>query len=143
MKVSEIMTSDFEMIDSTSSLTEAAQKMKSLNVGFLPVQEGTRLIGLATDRDIVVRAVAEGLDPNSTQVKDVITSELVFCYEDDSIEDVARLMEDNQIRRLIVCDRDRTPVGIVSLGDIAAKTGDERLAGEILERVSAPAAPVH
>jgi len=142
MKVSEIMTSDFEMIDSTHSLTAAAQKMKSLNVGFLPVQEGTRLIGLITDRDIVVRALAEGLDPDMTQAKDIISSELVFCYEDDSIEDAARLMEDNQVRRLIVCDRDRTPVGIVSLGDIAAKTGDERLAGEILERVSEPAAPV-
>jgi CBS domain-containing protein len=142
MRISEIMTSDFEMIDSTSSLTEAAQKMKSLNVGFLPVQEGTRLIGLVTDRDIVVRAVAEGRDPSSAQVKDVITSELIFCYDDDSIEDAARLMEDNQVRRLIVTDHNKTPVGVVSLGDIAEKSHDERLAGEILERVSAPAMPV-
>ncbi len=142
MKVSEIMTTDFEMVHSTSSLTEAAQKMKSLNVGFLPVQEGTRLIGIITDRDIVVRAVAEGQNPDSTQVKDIISSELVFCYEDDSIEDAARLMEDNQVRRLIVTDHDRTPVGVISLGDLAAKTGDERLAGEVLERVSEPAAPV-
>ncbi len=66
MKVSEIMTTDFEMIDSTSTLIEAAEKMKSLNVGFLPVKEGTRLIGLITDRDIVVRGLAEDLDPKST-----------------------------------------------------------------------------
>jgi CBS domain-containing protein len=142
MKVSEIMTPDFEMIDSTSSLTEAAQKMKSFNIGFLPVQEGNKLIGLITDRDIVVRAVAEGQDPNATPVKDIISSELVFCHEDDSVEDVARLMEENQVRRLIVTDYSGTPVGIVSLGDIAAKTGDERLAGEVLQRVSKPAAPV-
>jgi CBS domain-containing protein len=142
MNVSEIMTTDFEMIDSTSSLIEAAEKMKSLNVGFLPVKEGTRLAGLLTDRDIVIRGLAEGLDPGSTQVKDILSSEVVYCYDDDSVEDAARLMEDNQIRRLIVVNHDQTPVGIVSIGDIAVKSGQEQLAGEILERVSEPAAPV-
>jgi CBS domain-containing protein len=142
MNVSEIMTTDFEMIDATSSLTEAAEKMKSLNVGFLPVKEGTRLAGLLTDRDIVIRGLAEGRDPGSTQVKDIISSEVVYCYDDDSVEDVARLMEDNQIRRLIVINRDHTPVGIVTIGDIAVKSGQEQLAGEVLERVSEPAAPV-
>jgi CBS domain-containing protein len=142
MSVSEIMTTDFEMIDSTCSLTEAAEKMKSLNVGFLPVKEGTRLAGLLTDRDIVIRGLAEGLDPGSTQVKDILSSEVVYCYDDDNVEDAARLMEDNQIRRLIVVNHDQTPVGIVSIGDIAVKSGQEQLAGEILERISEPAAPV-
>jgi CBS domain-containing protein len=142
MNVSEIMTTDFEMIDATSSLTEAAEKMKSLNVGFLPVKEGTRLAGLLTDRDIVIRGLAEGRDPGSTQVKDIISSEVVYCYDDDSVEDAARLMEDNQIRRLIAVNRDQTPVGIVTIGDIAVKSGQEQLAGEVLERVSEPAAPV-
>ncbi len=142
MNVSEIMTTDFEMIDAASSLTEAAEKMKSLNVGFLPVREGTRLAGLITDRDIVIRGLAEGLDPGSTQVKDIISSEVVYCYDDDSVEDAARLMEDNQIRRLIIVNHDQTPVGILSIGDIAVKSGQEQLAGEILERVSEPAAPV-
>ncbi len=140
MKVSEIMTSSFEMIDSTRSLTDAAREMKSLNVGVLPVKEGTRLIGIVTDRDIVIRALAEGRDPGSTQVKDIISSEVVYCFEDDSVEDAARLMEEHQIRRLIVCDHDRTPVGIVSLGDLAVKTGREELYGEALERISEPAA---
>ncbi len=142
MNVSEIMTTDFEMIDATSSLIEAAEKMKSLNVGFLPVKEGTRLAGLFTDRDIVIRGLAEGLDPRTTQVKDIISSEVVYCYDDDSVEDAARLMEDNQIRRLIVVNHDQTPVGIVSIGDIAVKSGQEQLAGEILERISEPAARV-
>ena len=142
MNVSEIMTTDFQMIDATASLTEAAEKMKSLNVGFLPVKAGTRLAGLVTDRDIVIRGLAEGLDPGSTQVKDIISSEVVYCYDDDSVEDAARLMEDNQIRRLIVVNHDQTPVGIVSIGDIAVKSGQEELAGEILERISEPAAPV-
>jgi CBS domain-containing protein len=143
MNVSEIMTTDFEMIDGTSSLIEAAEKMKSLNVGFLPVREGTRLAGILTDRDIVLRGLAEGLDPGSTPVKDIISSEVVYCYDDDSVEDAARLMEDRQIRRLIVVNHDQTPVGILSIGDIAVKSGQEELVGEILERVSEPAAPVH
>jgi len=142
MKVSEIMTTDFELIDSTSYLIDAARKMKSLNVGFLPVREGTRLIGLLTDRDIVIRGLAEGRDSRSTQVKDVISSDIIYCYEDDSIEDAARLMEDNQVRRLIVVDHDQTPVGILSIGDIAVRSGQDELAAEVLERVSEPAAPV-
>lgn len=142
MNISEIMTTDFQMIDSNASLIEAAEKMKSLNVGFLPVREGTRLAGLLTDRDIVIRGLAEGLDPESTSVRDIISSEVVYCYDDDSVEDAARLMEDKQIRRLIVVNHDQTPVGILSIGDIAVKSGQEQLAGEILERVSEPAAPV-
>lgn len=142
MKVNEIMTSDFEKIASTSSLFEAAQRMKLSNIGFLPVQEGDKLIGLLTDRDLVIRGLAEGLDPRSTPVKEIISSDIVYCYEDESVEDAARLMEDNQVRRLIVVDHHQTPVGIVSIGDIAVKSGQEQLAGEILERVSEPATPV-
>lgn len=143
MKVSEIMTTDFEMIDSTKSLLDAAQKMKSLDVGFLPIREGTRLIGLITDRDIVIRGLAEGLDPESTQVKDIISSDIIYCYNDDTVEDAGQLMEDNQVRRLIVVDHEQTPVGIVSLGDLAVKAGQDRLSGEVLERISEPAAPAH
>jgi CBS domain-containing protein len=143
MRISEIMTTDFEMIDSTRPLREAAEKMKSLNVGFLPVKEGTRLIGLITDRDIVIRGLAEGLDPGFAQVKDIISSDIVYCYEDDSVEDAAKLMEEHQVRRLIVVNHDQTPVGIVSLGDLAVKLGEDRLSGEVLERISEPAAPVH
>lgn len=139
MKVSEIMTSGFETIDSADSLVQAAQKMKSFNIGFLPVQEGSRLIGVITDRDIVVRALAEGLDPAFTKARDICSPEVVYCYEDDSIEGAARLMEEHQIRRLIVCDYDGNPVGIVSLGDIAVKTGQEQLSGAALEQISEPA----
>ncbi len=75
-------------------------------------------------------------------MKDIISSEIIYCYDDDSVEDAARLMEDNQVRRLVVVDHDQTPVGIVSIGDIAVKSGQEQLAGEILERVSEPATSV-
>jgi CBS domain-containing protein len=141
MKVSEIMTSDFEMIDSTSSLIDTAKKMKEFNVGFLPVKEGTNLIGVVTDRDIVIRALAEGRDFGSTPVKDIISSDIVYCFEDDSVEEAVRLMEENQVRRLIVCRSDRTPVGVLSLGDLAVRSGQEQLYGEALEQISEPAAP--
>ena len=139
MKISEIMTAGFETIDSTNSLTEAARKMKSLDVGILPVQEGTRLIGVVTDRDIVVRALAEERDPGETQVKDIISPNIVYCFEDDSIEDAVKLMEENQVRRLIVCREDGTPIGIVSLGDLAVRSGQEQLFAEALEQISEPA----
>jgi CBS domain-containing protein len=136
------MTCSLEMIDSTDSLTQAAREMKSFDVGILPVREGTQLVGVVTDRDIVIRALAEGRNPDSTQVREIMSPEIVYCFEDDSIEDAAKLMEDNQVRRLIVCDHNQTPVGILSLGDLAVKTGKERLYGEALERISEPAAPV-
>jgi CBS domain-containing protein len=142
MKIKEIMTSDFETISSGSSLTAAAQKMQSLNVGILPVEEEGRIVGLVTDRDIVVRGLAEGHDPAATEVRDILTADLVCCQQDDTVEEAVRQMEDHKVRRLIVCDRDGLPVGIVSLGDIASKTGQEQLAGEALEMISEPAAPV-
>jgi CBS domain-containing protein len=138
MKVSEIMTTEFEMIDSTRSLYQTAEKMKSRNVGFLPVREGKKLIGIITDRDIVIRGLAARKDPKSAHVRDILTSDIFQCFEDDNVEDAARMMEDNQVRRLVVVNRDHDPVGIVSLGDIAVKTGQDQLSGEILERVSEP-----
>lgn len=141
MNVKEVMTAQFEMIDSTSSLNEAAKRMQSLNVGVLPIREGTKLIGLVTDRDIVVRGLAQQLDPSSTQVKDIISSRLVCCSGEDNVEEAARLMQENKVRRLIVCDQERTPTGIVSLGDIATKTKQEELAGAALESISEPATP--
>lgn len=141
MKAKEIMTSDFEMIEATSPLTAASQKMKSLNVGVLPIREGTKLIGLVTDRDIVVRGLAEKRDPSSTQVKDIVSSHLACCSEEDDVEDAAKLMKEKKVRRLIVCDQNRTPTGIISLGDIAAKAKQDQLAGATLESISEPAAP--
>lgn len=141
MRVSEIMTSGFETIDAVSSVTEAAKKMKLFDIGFLPVQEGKDLVGVLTDRDIVVRALAMEFDPDSTQAGDIATRDVIFCYEDISVEEAARMMEEHQIRRLIACDYDGNPVGIISLGDLAVKTRQDQLSGEALERISEPAAP--
>jgi CBS domain-containing protein len=142
MRVNEIMTAAFETIEATSTLNEAAQKMKSLNIGFLPVQENRRIIGVLTDRDIVIRALAEELNPGLTPVRDILTSEVVYCYEDESVAGAARLMEEHRVRRLLVCDYDGNPVGVVSIGDLAVKSGEECLSGEVLEQISEPAAPM-
>jgi CBS domain-containing protein len=138
MKVSDIMTREVEVIGPKATLQEAAEKMKALNVGMLPVCDGERLIGVLTDRDITLRGTVEGSDPTKTTVADIITPEVVYCFEDQDSSEVAALMQKRQIRRLIVLNRDKQLVGVVSLGDLAVQTRDEELAGKTLERVSEP-----
>jgi CBS domain-containing protein len=139
MRVKDVMTHGAECVCPTNSLQEAAQKMKNLDVGPLPVcGDNDRLVGMLTDRDITVRAVAEGRDPRATTVQDVMTPDVVYCFEDQDVQDAARLMKEHQVRRLVVLNRDKRLVGIVSLGDLAVETGDEKLAGKTLEEVSLP-----
>lgn len=140
MQVRDIMTKGCECIRPETTLEQAARKMRDLNVGPLPVcGSDDRLAGMITDRDIIVRAVAEGKDPRATPVREIMTPQVVYCFEDHDVHDAAALMEDNQIRRLVVLNRGKRLVGIVSLGDIAVHTADEQLAGETLERISEPA----
>jgi CBS domain-containing protein len=142
MQVKQVMTSGVECISPNTTVQEAARKMKTLNVGPLPICDNDRLTGILTDRDITVRVAAEGRNPATTTVREAMTPEVIYCFEDDSVRDAAQLMEQKQIRRLLVLDRAKRLVGIVSLGDLAAKTHDKPLAGDVLERVSKPAAPV-
>jgi CBS domain-containing protein len=137
MKLKEIMTKEVETIAPDMPIQEAADRMRSLDVGVLPVSQGHRLIGMLTDRDLTVRAVAEGKDPKTTTVREAMTAELAYCFEDQEAEEARRIMEEKQIRRLPVVNRDKLLVGIVSLGDLALKT-DEKRAGETLEKVSEP-----
>jgi CBS domain-containing protein len=141
MQVKEIMTHGVEVIHPDATLQEAAQKMKGLDVGPLPVCTGEQLVGMLTDRDITVRATAEGRDPRATKVHEVMTAEVVYAFEDQDIKEVARRMEEHQIRRLVVLNRAKQLVGIVSLGDLAVHTGDARQAGQTLERISEPGEP--
>jgi CBS domain-containing protein len=122
---------------------EAARKMKKLDVGPLPVcGENDRLVGMVTDRDIVIRAVAEGRDLTETQVQDVMTPGIEYCLEDQSVEEAARHMREKQIRRLVVLSDNHRLVGIVSLGDLAVEMlSEEELVGSALEGISQPAAP--
>jgi|SRR4051794_20208549 CBS domain-containing protein len=141
MRVQEILTENPEVSHPDDTIAKAALRMKNLDVGLLPVCDGTSLLGVLTDRDIVLRAVAEGRDPSSTLVKEIMTTKVAYCFTTDSVREVADLMEERQVRRLPVLDKDHTLVGIVSLGDIAVRTHKEKLAGEVLERVSEPVEP--
>jgi CBS domain-containing protein len=138
MRVHEVMTRSVEGISPDASLQAAAAKMKALDVGPLPVCENDRVIGMITDRDITVRATAEGDSPAVIRVRDIMTPDVVYCFEDQLVGEAAQQMRENQIRRLIVLDRDHHMVGIVSLGDLAVESGDEELAGNTLEAVSEP-----
>jgi CBS domain-containing protein len=133
------MTPGVECTQPSATLREAAEKMRDLDVGPLPVcGEDDRLAGMVTDRDIAIRAVAEGLDPKKTQVRDVMTPKIIFCFEDQDVSEAARLMEENQVRRLVVLNERKRLVGIVSLGDLAVEGGDEEMAGHTLEAISEP-----
>jgi len=143
MRLSEIMTREVEVVAPDAPIAEAARKMQELNVGSLPVCDGQRLVGMVTDRDITVRATSGGRDPNATRVRDVMTGDVTYCYEDQDVSEAARLMEEQQIRRLVVLDRNKRLAGIVSLGDLAVDAQgleDEELA-DTLEQISEPAQP--
>jgi len=138
MKIKDVMTRAVETVRPDQTLQDAAVKMKSLDVGPMPVTEGDRLVGMITDRDIVVRGIAEGRDARTTQVRDAMTSDVACCKEDDDVKDAAKQMKDRQIRRIVVVDAQQRVAGIVSLGDIAVDTSDEKMSGQVLEEVSKP-----
>jgi CBS domain-containing protein len=139
MQVRDIMTAGVECTTPSATLREAARMMRDLNIGPLPVcGDNDRLVGIITDRDIAIRAVAEGDDPDVTPVSAVMTPKIIYCYEDQDVDEAAHMMEGNQVRRLVVLNRDKRLVGIVSLGDLAVDTRDEQLAGHTLEAISEP-----
>jgi CBS domain-containing protein len=127
------MTSDVIIASPDDNLRRAAQLMESNDFGLLPVGENDRLVGMLSDRDITIRAVAKGLGPDC-KVRDVMTSDVKYVYEDETVEDAARNMETLQVRRLPVLNRDKRLVGIVSLGDLALRDADD--AGEALQSIS-------
>jgi CBS domain-containing protein len=136
MQVRQAMSRNVHTATPSESIRDAARDMVEADIGLLPVEENDRMIGMITDRDIAVRAVAEGLPPD-TPVRQVMTSDVKYCFEDDEIEDVCRNMADIQVRRLPVVNRDKRLVGIVSLCDLASN-GNARLAGEALQGISQP-----
>ena len=134
MRVSEAMTRDVRVANPGQSIREVARMMDEIDAGALPVGENDRLVGMITDRDIAVRAVAQGKGPD-TPVRDVMSREVKYCYEDEDLEHVAENMGDLQVRRLPVVSRDKRLVGIVALGDIA-RSEDHGTTGQATEQVS-------
>ena len=141
MLVQEVMTRGAECTRPNATLQAAAERMSALNVGSLPVCEDDRLVGMITDRDITVRSVSAGHDPQADHVCDAMTPGIAYCFEDQNVEEAAQLMKEKQIRRLPVLNRQKRLVGIVALGDLAVQTGDEELAGDTIEGISEPSVP--
>jgi CBS domain-containing protein len=138
MQIKDVMTRDAEVIRPGATLQEAAETMRLLNVGSLPVCDGERLVGMLTDRDLTVRGTAEGVNPWQTRVEVVMTPGVVYCFEDQDLAEAARVMRENGVRRLPVLSRAKRLVGIISLDDIAVDAGDELLAGEVVRGAAQP-----
>jgi CBS domain-containing protein len=136
MKIREIMTRDVRVASPNDNLQQAAQLMEKEDFGALPIGEDDRLVGMLSDRDITIRAVARGLAPDRCKVRDVMTSDIKYVYDDESVADVVRNMSELQVRRLPVLNRDKRLVGIVSLGDLAVS--EPKPAGEALHSISQP-----
>ena len=136
MRVSEAMTRDVRVANPTQTIRDVANMMAEIDAGALPVGENDRLVGMITDRDIAIRAVAQGKGPD-TPVRDVMSKDIKYCYDDEDLEHVAENMGDLQVRRLPVVNRDKRLVGIVALGDIA-RHEDHHTTGETTADVSKP-----
>jgi CBS domain-containing protein len=141
MQIKDVMTRDVEVIRPDDTIQQAARKMKDLDVGAMPVCDGQRLVGMLTDRDITIRATAEGRDPSNTTAQETMTPEIYYCFENQNIEDAALLMMEKQIRRLPIIDDNKKLVGIVALGDVAEDVEDDEIAGTTLEEISRPSKP--
>lgn len=139
MRISDIMTRNVRVVSPDRTIQEAAKLMDDMNVGVLPVCDGQRLRGIITDRDITVRATAARLPPDTTRVRDVMTDNVWWCFDDDDVGHIVQLMSEHQIRRLPVIDHDKHLVGIVALGDLA--TDSESDASRALHRISTPSEP--
>ena len=141
MNVSEVMTRNAECTGPEATLQQAAERMKSLEVGSLLVCDNDRLVGVLTDRDIAIRCIAEGHDPRADYVRDAMTPQVHYCFEDDDVTDAAEVMRVKQVRRLPVLNHEKRLVGIIALGDLAAENGTEDVAGHALEGISSPSSP--
>lgn len=135
-RIADVMTRQPRVIHPDATVADAAAIMRRMDVGALPVCDGSRLVGMLTDRDITVRSTADGRDPHLTTVRDVMSPGVAWATEDDPVEQAARIMREHRIRRLPIVDERHSLVGVVSLGDLAVDVGDDDLSGDTLERIS-------
>jgi CBS domain-containing protein len=140
-QIKDVMTHDVVTLAPTAKVTQAAEAMKSLNVGAIPICDGGRLLGMVTDRDLVVRVIAEHRNPETETINNIMTTDVDYCYEDQTVEEAAHVMEDRQVRRMPIVNHDKELVGIVSLGDVAVKGADKSTTADALEQISQPIPP--
>lgn len=141
MKLSDVMHRDPQVIRGDTTLREAAQRMRDADIGALPVCEGDRIEGVLTDRDVVVRSIAQGDDPEKARAADVMTREIAWCFDDDSIDEASRKMSERQVQRLLVLNHDKKLVGIVSIGDLARQRGNAPAVTHTIEEIKKPTKP--
>lgn len=139
MKVNECMSTDVQVCSPGDTMGDAARMMKKIDAGFLPVGENDRLVGMVTDRDLAVRGIAEDRGPN-TPVRDIMSAEVLYCYDDESLDHVASQMGAQQVRRLPVLSRNKRLVGVISLGDISQAGENGSRAAAALAGVTEPSA---
>jgi len=137
-RIGDVMTRKPRVIQPDATVADAAAIMRQMDVGALPVCDGSRLIGMVTDRDITIRSTADGRDPHLTTVRDVMSSGVAWATEDDPVEEAARIMREHQIRRLPIVDDRHSLVGVVSLGDLATDLDADAETGDTLEQISEP-----
>jgi CBS domain-containing protein len=142
MKLKDIMTTEVLFVASDTPVAEVARKMEQNEIGAVPVCDGQKILGMVTDRDIALKVVGRGISPRDCVAADIMTSPIVWCYDDCDVQEAARLMESRQIRRLIVVSREEKLVGVVALGDVATRA-NQRIAGEALEKISEHTQPFH
>jgi CBS domain-containing protein len=136
MRVNEIMTPGAQLMDPNTTIRDAARRMRADNLGAFPIGENDRLIGMVTDRDIVVRGVAEGRADGNATVRDVMSERVYYCFDDDEADQAAMVMAEHQVRRLPVLNRDKRLVGIVALADLGLN--DDYAAQQALEGIAEP-----
>ena len=136
MQVNQVMSNTVTFVTPDASLPDIARKMRDEDFGAVPVADQDRLVGMVTDRDIVVRCVAQGVDVRNTTARDVMSPRVLYCFEDESVESALQSMGANQVRRLPVINRDKRLVGVVSLGDLSKAAQDP--AGDALKEISEP-----
>ena len=136
-QLKDLMSRDVKVISSDMTIGDAAKKMRDGDFGMMPVGEEDRMIGTISDRDIAIRAVAEGKD-SSTKVRDVMSEGIIWVYEDDSVEQAATMMSKHQVQRLPVVNRDKRLVGILALGDFAVESSEIQPAAQALSEISKP-----
>jgi CBS domain-containing protein len=136
-QLKDLMSRDVKVISPDMTIEDAAKEMRDGDFGMMPVGENDRMIGTLSDRDIAIRAVAEGLD-SATKVRDVMSDGVAWAYEDDSVEHAAKIMSERQVRRLPVVDRNKRLVGIVALGDFAVESSEIKPAAQALSEISKP-----
>ncbi len=138
IRIGDVMTGSVEVTAADATLEAVAAKMRDSAVGMIPVCENDRLVGVLTDRDITVRSTAKGLDPKKTRVREVMTPQVLYCFDDQLVAEAGYRMEQKAVRRLIVLNRQKRMVGIISLDDLVRLPGEEKRVGEVLEHVTQP-----